>query len=64
MESVPHIHRNLFFGKMLPKRSSGTQEFMNPGKSLLTFPASWVPDYLFALVAAQGRAMKLTKSAV
>jgi hypothetical protein len=38
---------------MLPKRSSGTQEFRNPGKPFPTFLASWVPDV--DLVAAPQR---------
>jgi len=38
---------------MLPKRSSGTQEFMNPGKPFPAFLASWVP--YVALVATSPR---------
>jgi hypothetical protein len=43
----------LFFDKMLPKRSSGTREFRNPGKPFPTFVASWIPNV--ALVAALPR---------
>jgi hypothetical protein len=38
---------------MLPKKSSGTQEFRNPGKPFPTFLASWVP--YVALVVASPR---------
>jgi hypothetical protein len=38
---------------MLPRRSSGTQEFRNPGKPFPTFLASWV--LYVALVAASPR---------